>query len=721
MARVHRLDIGRLDAPERTPQGFLKAPAHLTRAGVFTYYNADGSERREYRSTAEVFRSDSLTTLISAPVTDGHPPEMVNAENRGKYDRGNVGDTIVRDGGKVAATVYVKDAKLISAIERGDMQEVSCGYNCDLDFTPGTVPDGEPDAGQKFDAQQLNVQYNHVAVVPRGRAGSEIRLRLDAAGNVIAPSLARKDSAMKVEVIDGVEYEIGSEPHKAAVKRRDEAAGKAKADAAEKQAKLDAALADLEKARKDAADAPAKAKAAIEARTALETSARKVLGSEANLDGKSDDEIRGEVVKAGYPELKLDGQEPAYVKGLFDAAVAKADAEPSLARELAGARGDSMIITGTSDKNRAKHEMTAAALSEAYASAKFAQFIGKRVDTSARSRLVRATMDAFEVITERSDERDHLDALKRVDTGETGYLSRELQQKLRATKEVKYAEMKGRQLAPISNEVDPGAELFYYEIFDRTGNAKLGSSYEGRAPRADVKISEASGKIEVIRASFGWNVQDLRNAAFSGRSLPTMRGMAARMAMEFGIDKNLATGCGALEGLTNNSDVPIYSSDTTGGATDLTGFVGGWATLSDAEDIIAEIGLLVSAVRVATKEVEMNGKTVDIVLPTSAFNAIASRPFSTTIPRTVLDVLIDTSPWIRSVTSWQKLNGVGVGARDRAIFYTKDAMNLEGQIPLEPMAHPVEPVALEFLVEMEARAAGVSFYFPLSAAYLDGV
>jgi hypothetical protein len=37
---VIRLDTVRLDAPKRTPQGGLAAPAYLTRAGVFVYKKA---------------------------------------------------------------------------------------------------------------------------------------------------------------------------------------------------------------------------------------------------------------------------------------------------------------------------------------------------------------------------------------------------------------------------------------------------------------------------------------------------------------------------------------------------------------------------------------------------------------------------------------------------------------------------------------------------------
>lgn len=436
--QVIRCERGRLDAPEKMPQGFLRAPAHITRAGVLTYFNADGSQRREWRPLGEVMRADSLQTLISAPVCMLHPPEMVNADNREKYDRGNVGDNIVRDGGKVAASLYVKDSRLIAAVERGDMREVSAGYVCKLDATPGVVPDGEPDAGQKYDAVQRGIVYNHVAIVPMGRAGSEVRLRLDADDNAIFDPRAdaewstayiddlpdssflyieadgKKDesgkttpralrhfpvrdangkldmphlrnaasripqsslpvstrerlaveahrllegatgqrndteNSMKIEIIGGVEYEIGSAAHKDAVARRD-AAEKARKDADDaKQARLDKAEADLKELQKKLDELPAELEAKAKARDALVDKARGVLGAEFKFDGLDDGAIRLEVAKKANPALveqkKLDEKSPdAYVQALFDAAIESGGErcdEDDVAEQRRAARGD---------------------------------------------------------------------------------------------------------------------------------------------------------------------------------------------------------------------------------------------------------------------------------------------------------------------------------------------------------------------------------------------
>jgi hypothetical protein len=176
--RVYREDRATLGTPSQTSAGgVLRVPAYVARAGVQVYYTTDGKERREWRPVAEVFRTDALAALAGAPVTHGHPPVMVTATNRVLYERGYVGREIKRDGAKVGATLYIVDKVLIAAINRGE-REISLGYHVDLSDEPGTVPYGEPDAGERYDAVQRLIRINHCAVVPQGRAGSDVRLQL---------------------------------------------------------------------------------------------------------------------------------------------------------------------------------------------------------------------------------------------------------------------------------------------------------------------------------------------------------------------------------------------------------------------------------------------------------------------------------------------------------------------------------------------------------------
>jgi hypothetical protein len=237
---VRRYDASALGEFERTPQGGFRIPAFPTKVGVFVYMLPDGTSRREYRPPEEVLAADSLATLAHAPVTDLHPEKEgvripVTPENYRELAVGHVGEDVrpESDHIHVACSVLVQDAGMMLKIEARDRCELSSGYSCVLDPTPGVT-----DQGEIYDAIQRRIRYNHVALGPRdwGRAGSTVALRLDS-GDAIQQ--AQKDAPVK-EIIDGKEYTIGTPEWQAAIQaqrakltaERDQAMGRA--DAAEK-------------------------------------------------------------------------------------------------------------------------------------------------------------------------------------------------------------------------------------------------------------------------------------------------------------------------------------------------------------------------------------------------------------------------------------------------------------------------------------------------------
>lgn len=310
--RVSRIDVGKLGKVERTPQGGLRVDANLTRVGVFLYRNPNGSERRELRPAEEVFKADSLATLADAPVTDLHPPAMVTTENHGTYSKGHARD-IKHDDRFVTSKLVLQDKTLVGAVERKDRTQVSLGYTCREDLTPGIYN------GERYDLIQRDIQYNHVAIVPSGRAGADVALRLDAAEMIADDSAGEKK--MKI-VIDGVEFEVSEQVAQAFGKFETET----KADAAKlatESKRADTAEAQRDEAKdalKKAID-PAALNARIDARVALVTAARKILGTEVKLDDKSDDDVRKLVIAKAKPDLKLDGKSAEYVSARFDAIV----------------------------------------------------------------------------------------------------------------------------------------------------------------------------------------------------------------------------------------------------------------------------------------------------------------------------------------------------------------------------------------------------------------
>lgn len=333
-----RFDAGTLGEARKTPQGGLAIPAHLTRAGVFTYYR-DGKAIREWRPMAEVARPATLDSLRNAPLTVRHPRGgAVTPDNYRGLSVGHVGADVKMDADKTAATVFVQDKAGLDAIANG-WRDLSCGYTCDTDNTPGVVPEGEPDAGKQYDRVQRNILYNHNAIVPHGRAGTA-RLHLDAADNAVEEPMEIK----RVETIGGIEHEVGTPAHADARKRADEAEAalkadlaKARADAAEAKGELAAA-----KSRLDAIDKAEAAAAAKAAREALAAKGAVVLGKDWKADGKDDAAIVGEILAKQFPDVRLDevaeAERPAYVKGLLATIKAppekRADAAPAKGKHV---------------------------------------------------------------------------------------------------------------------------------------------------------------------------------------------------------------------------------------------------------------------------------------------------------------------------------------------------------------------------------------------------
>jgi hypothetical protein len=159
-----------------TPEGYVRVRGTFSRSGCQTYTNPDGSKRVEYRPPEEVSRPDSLLSMGGLPVTLEHPPQLLTPDTVRQHTRGHSGTQVEFTDGFVHGTVTLTDREAIEAVKRRDAVELSVGYRCDYDPTPGTAPDGT-----RYDGVQRNISGNHLAVTRQARAGSEVRLHFDSA------------------------------------------------------------------------------------------------------------------------------------------------------------------------------------------------------------------------------------------------------------------------------------------------------------------------------------------------------------------------------------------------------------------------------------------------------------------------------------------------------------------------------------------------------------
>lgn len=199
-----RFDAVRIEKFERTPQGGLKIPGNLTRVGIFEYRQPDGTVRRELRPAEEVFKQDHMQTFQDSPVTIGHPG-LVSPKNWKKVSVGHISSNVKEENGFVTGDIIVQDEAAVKAIEDGKLKELSCGYQVDLDMTPGTWE------GQPYDAIQRNIRGNHVALLPVGKArgGKDVALRLDSNDDeVLYTSPDMEENKLRQDEIDGLKGQI---------------------------------------------------------------------------------------------------------------------------------------------------------------------------------------------------------------------------------------------------------------------------------------------------------------------------------------------------------------------------------------------------------------------------------------------------------------------------------------------------------------------------------
>lgn len=321
-----------------TDEGFLVVPARISRIGIQEYLavemgitdrNADDIIK-VYRPEEEVFDEASMSSFANKPVTNNHPPELVNSSNAKQYSVGHAGPQVTRDGSFAKSELFIIDAQSIADIESGK-SELSNGYTADIDWTPGVTPDGE-----EYHAVQRNIKGNHIAIVERGRAGRDCRVADQ------LPNLGDRLAMAKI-TIDGVDYEVSDQAAQAVGKlhtRLNDAELSAEEIEKEKKAKEDEAKAEKEKAKAtedsykaQLDDLKTKIPTAdtmdklVAERTALVDKAKKVI-SDIEWEGKDSATLMKEVVAAKCENVQMDSVSADYIQARFDMLVETTDADP---------------------------------------------------------------------------------------------------------------------------------------------------------------------------------------------------------------------------------------------------------------------------------------------------------------------------------------------------------------------------------------------------------
>jgi len=309
-----------------TDQGFLIVPATISRTGIQLYKGSDvgltgkDSDREisVYRSDSEVFDNDSMRSFANKPVTNDHPPVLVDAANAKQFSVGLSGNEVTKGAGNtVLTTLVLTDKAVIEAVDSGKV-EISNGYTADIEFSSGITPTGE-----QYEAVQKNIRGNHIAIVNAGRAG---------AGCKISDKKTECDNDMKI-TIDGIDFEVSEQAGQAVTKlqnrlfdaekeieKKDEEE-KEKDEEMKKKEEESKKTEDSLKAKLDDSKSKVLTDADIDARVAdrvVLIDKAKTVYPALEWEGKSDKEIKAEIVTALCDGVDVSKVSDDYVSARFD-------------------------------------------------------------------------------------------------------------------------------------------------------------------------------------------------------------------------------------------------------------------------------------------------------------------------------------------------------------------------------------------------------------------
>lgn len=298
------------------------------------------------------------------------------------------------------------------------------------------------------------------------------------------------------------------------------------------------------------------------------------------------------------------------------------------------------------------------------------------------------------------------------------YFARELDQVKGKTYDRQYPELTALAHFPQTSEINPGAETFTFYSYDEVGLAEIISNYSDDLPRVDVLGKPQTVHIRSLGDAYGYSVQEMRAASFTGRPLDASKASAARRGIETRHNIIAFIGdpkTGMLGVFSEGNGVPRYVIPNANGQD-----TGTWDK-KNAQEIINDISGMHDAVDNMTNSVEKP----DTLMIASSVHSMMMKTIIPGTATTVLAFITENFKWLKNIIPAPELNATNKACNNTgkniAFLYTDSAEKFSVETPMPFYQHPAQNKNLEVEIACESRVAGTTFYYPLSAIIAVGI
>lgn len=282
------------------------------------------------------------------------------------------------------------------------------------------------------------------------------------------------------------------------------------------------------------------------------------------------------------------------------------------------------------------------------------------------------------------------------------------------TYDVLYRDLTFREHIPVNNEGGAGISAFTFRSYSKVGKAKVGNAAASDLPRADAEGKEYTFKVESVLTSYGYTIDEINAARYSGAPLDARRAESSRRSVEEALNAIAYYGDAEanLPGFFSNSDINETSSSA-------------W-TAKTAEVILAEVNDAFSRID-QNSFGKHRGNT--LLLPRDRWNYIMTTRSAATAATdmTIARFLVANSPYLNSLDDVKAVNecsyfdGVGTAVNRVMVAYDKNPDNLEVVIPQEIEYFNIQERNLEFLIPARCRVVGTIVRYPRAIEFVTGI
>jgi len=281
--------------------------------------------------------------------------------------------------------------------------------------------------------------------------------------------------------------------------------------------------------------------------------------------------------------------------------------------------------------------------------------------------------------------------------------------------EKKYKAITYPAIVPVSNEAGEWAESITYFFMTGAAVAKFVGTKSLNVPIAEIGTDKITVPVELGATGYEYSDEELRQAIQLKRALPQLKSNTARRAYEELAQRVAMVGDTThnLPGFINNTNVTAATVVNPGSGTT-------WVTKTPNQ-ILFDINDFMGAIFVDTLQVE---RANTLLLPTAQWNYLAGTPRSDNSDTTLLQWLINNSPYLSSandIIPVTELAGAGAGSTDRMMAYDKDIDKVVFHIPMPLRFTEPQRKGRGFEVPGEFKLSGIEFRYPGSARYADGI